>query len=587
MIASIATAPATAVVARRSAGPSRITRGPTIRAGRAAFATGHRRTLAPPSPRRAMRRSARGGAVRAQSISEPPSKTTERTPADAPAAGDRFDWARAWYPMSPIDFLDDTAPNPMKVLGKSIVAWKGEGGAWAVVEDSCPHRMAPLSLGFISEDKQIVCRYHGWEFGNDGKATAIPMSTDAKAEKTACESPRSCAVSYPVKEEAGVLWVWPTAGADAWLEASATPVATAAAEFGELPGEWGMVELPVGYAPALENQFDPSHAEWLHAKYNAESGLLDGAMNVAYEPMTRFNVKEGTMSAGGFTVEHGGYNAGNKDVSAERLFTAPCSSRSEYKDANGKRYLSAAILYTPTEPGRCLMFTKFQAHTRKAVQGAGKAKVTAGDRWRGILESPAKTAFQWYMEFVAKDPELCRIGLQHGVYGAGAYTLGDQDIQAMHGVEVAMESAERDWKKSYYLPTPSDAGVAGFRTWMDKHAGGGVKWADGTRDDESKMKPIAQRLERYERHTRHCRYCKAALRELGVLEERLVDFSNAMLAAGLVFGLGGAVVGQEGPAVVSLCLAGLAVNATESVRDMQHGMKTSVPRRGDPIPKLW
>jgi hypothetical protein len=81
---------------------------------------------------------------------------------------------------------------------------------------------------------------------------------------------------------------------------------------------------------------------------------------------------------------------------------------------------------------------------------------------------------------------------------------------------------------------------------MDNHAGGGVKWAEGVRDDESKMKPIAQRLERYERHTRHCRYCKAALRELGVLEERLVDFSNAMLAAGLVFGLGGAVVGQEG-----------------------------------------
>ena len=150
MIASIATAPVTAVVARRSAGPNRTTRGPTaMRAGRAAFATGHRETLAPPSPRRAMRRSARGGAVRAQSISEPPSKTTERAPADAPAAGDRFDWARAWYPMSPIDFLDETAPNPMKVLGKSIVAWKGEGGAWAVVEDSCPHRMAPLSLGFI------------------------------------------------------------------------------------------------------------------------------------------------------------------------------------------------------------------------------------------------------------------------------------------------------------------------------------------------------------------------------------------------------------------------------------------------------
>ena len=67
--------------------------------------------------------------------------------------------------------------------------------------------------------------------------------------------------------------MWPTSGADAWLEASATPVATALAEQGELTGEWGMVELPVGYAPALENQFDPSHAEWLHARYD-EDGVL-------------------------------------------------------------------------------------------------------------------------------------------------------------------------------------------------------------------------------------------------------------------------------------------------------------------------
>ena len=72
-----------------------------------------------------------------------------------------------------------------------------------------------------------------------------------EAEATACESPRSCAKSYPVKEEAGVLWVWPTAGADAWLEASTVPVATAAAEFGELPGDWGMVELPVGRGPVV------------------------------------------------------------------------------------------------------------------------------------------------------------------------------------------------------------------------------------------------------------------------------------------------------------------------------------------------
>ena len=56
-----------------------------------------------------------------------------------------------------------------------------------------------------------------------------------------------------------------------------------------LPGEWGMVELPVGYAPALENQFDPSHAEWLHAKYDEEGQLSDKA-NAERLMMTKFNV---------------------------------------------------------------------------------------------------------------------------------------------------------------------------------------------------------------------------------------------------------------------------------------------------------
>ena len=281
-----------------------------------------------------------------------------------------------WYPA---EESKNVGGNPLKVqmLGLPFVLWRDDAGQAHCVSNTCTHRGGSIGDGKLV-DNCVQCPYHGWEFGGDGKATGIPMSVDDKAEKTACDSPRSCAVAFPVKEEAGVLWVWPTAGADAWLEASATPVATAAAEFGELPGEWGMVELPVGYAPALENQFDPSHAEWLHAKYD-EDGQLS-ASNVAFSPMTRFNVKEGTMNADGFVVEHGGYNAGNKDVSAERLFTAPCSSRSEYVDKDGKRYLSAAILYTPTEPGRCLMFTKFQAHQRSAVQGAGRKKVTTGDR---------------------------------------------------------------------------------------------------------------------------------------------------------------------------------------------------------------
>jgi hypothetical protein len=54
------------------------------------------------------------------------------------------------------------------------------------------------------------------------------------------------------------------------------------------------------------------------------------------------------------------------------------------------------------------------------------------------------------------------------------------------------------------------------------------RYAAGVADDARKVKPLEQRLERFDRHTRHCRHCKEALKELGVLEERCVDFSNGV-----------------------------------------------------------
>lgn len=187
-------------------------------------------------------------------------------------SNDKFNWQKNWYPASPVSFLETDAPNAIKILGLEMVVWKTKNG-WSCLEDSCPHRRAPLSLGFIDSNKDaLVCRYHGWEFAKDGKCVDIPMSIDENANATACNSKKSCASEYPCKLHAGVLWVWPETGADAFLEASVKKCATE--NFSELQGagdnEWGMVELPVGYNPALENQFDPSHAEWLHARYDAE-----------------------------------------------------------------------------------------------------------------------------------------------------------------------------------------------------------------------------------------------------------------------------------------------------------------------------
>jgi len=546
----------------------------------------HRKTTTVSSSRRLARSTTRSS-TRAYASDASVASVTES--ATESASSESFDWFQAWYPLRPTSFLDADEPNEVRVLGKKLVAYLDKTrGEWCVLEDSCPHRRAPLSLGYVQKDGALACRYHGWAFdGKDGTCVSIPMSVDETAEKTACASPRSCAQSFPCRVEDGILWVWPTSGADATLKSAGTPCATSLAEEGTLPGEWGMVELPVGYAPALENQFDPSHAEWLHAKYDEEGQLSDKA-NAGFVAMTKFNVREGTMNKDGFVVDHGGYNKSNADVSASRVFTAPCSSRSEYVDAKGKKYLSAAILYTPTEPGRTLMFTKFQAHQSGAVQGAGAKKVTPADRLNSLVSAPAKSLFDFYIDNFTSDPALVRVGLSHGTPpGSSAYNLGDQDILAMHGVEVEMESLDKPWKQSYYLPTPADAGVSTFRSWMDKHAGGRVAWARGVVDDASKVKSEAEQLDRYHRHTKHCVACKTALAELGKLEERCVLASKYLLAGGLFLAVTGAAFDQQAPATISACLAGASLVGAEMVRDMQHEFVSSVPRRGVPKPKLW
>ena len=64
-------------------------------------------------------------------------------------------------------------PRPEMILGEELVVFRTESGVAAAVEDCCPHRFAPLSLGMV-EGEHIVCGYHGMRFDCDGICVAIP-----------------------------------------------------------------------------------------------------------------------------------------------------------------------------------------------------------------------------------------------------------------------------------------------------------------------------------------------------------------------------------------------------------------------------
>ena len=53
------------------------------------------------------------------------------------------------------------------------VVYRSEAGTPVALDDTCPHRLAPLLTGKLEGDA-IECGYHGMTFGADGRWTRIP-----------------------------------------------------------------------------------------------------------------------------------------------------------------------------------------------------------------------------------------------------------------------------------------------------------------------------------------------------------------------------------------------------------------------------
>jgi vanillate O-demethylase monooxygenase subunit len=106
-----------------------------------------------------------------------------------------------WYVAALAREVTRFAPLARKLLCENVVIFRSHGGRVAALEDRCPHRFAPLSMGRMSRDG-LVCGYHGMEFDADGKCIANPTQPDEPI------GPRACVRSYPVVERHNLIWIW-------------------------------------------------------------------------------------------------------------------------------------------------------------------------------------------------------------------------------------------------------------------------------------------------------------------------------------------------------------------------------------------
>ena len=175
-------------------------------------------------------------------------------PVDAPTgSGVLADPAfrRLWYPVARADALV-SGPVARQLLGEELVVWSPAPGIVSAAVDRCPHRDARLSTGWL-DTCGLVCPYHGWGFGEDGRAARIPQLPEGAPVPS-----RAALRTFAAAERYG--WVWVA------LEEPLLPIPDIP-EIDDLgwrvvwepESDWDCTALHL-----IDNNIDPAHIAYVH-----------------------------------------------------------------------------------------------------------------------------------------------------------------------------------------------------------------------------------------------------------------------------------------------------------------------------------
>lgn len=152
-------------------------------------------------------------------------------------------------------FVDEVGRAPLArwLLDTPVVMYRTEGGEVVALEDRCPHRQAPLSVGKIQGDA-IECAYHGFQFGANGRCVRVPSMT----------SPPPIRVeTYPVKEIGPLVWIY--LGDVEKIDDVPPPPVIPWMTDPNFAIRKGMMEIAANYLLLKENVLDLTHLGFVHA----------------------------------------------------------------------------------------------------------------------------------------------------------------------------------------------------------------------------------------------------------------------------------------------------------------------------------
>ncbi|HEU0067596.1 MAG TPA: Rieske 2Fe-2S domain-containing protein, partial [Sphingomonas sp.] len=180
-------------------------------------------------------------------------------------------WPRnAWYVACSPDEIEGK-PLGRQICGERIAFFRGPDGVAAAVEDFCPHRGAPLSLGFV-RDGALVCGYHGLAMGCRGEAIEMP------GQRVSGFPPIR---AFPVIERYGFIWVWP--GDTDAADPAKLPHQRWAEDDGWAFGG-GRFHVPCDYRLMIDNLMDLTHENYVHASSIGQKEIDEAPVRTRVEP---------------------------------------------------------------------------------------------------------------------------------------------------------------------------------------------------------------------------------------------------------------------------------------------------------------